>query len=185
MTEGASVDRDRTYKTEDTNYELEARISAMRYLIDHAGKDAAVKKKDPQLALKELQDDFTHLQLTNKDLVLKSARSKDIDLRFTERSAADINKRAERLLTNLSLPAPDNAGFRPVPSDITDEKQLRASITQLGWLIYNFTKNPIFKEAQVLDTTAARKARADLDSILELSVHIKKSSEQLAKGKNE
>ena len=157
----------------------------MRYMIDHAGRDAAVKKKDPQLALKELQDDFTHLQLTNKDLVVKTSADKQIDLGFIERSAGDINKRAERLLVNLSLPSPNNAGFQPVPDAIGDEKQLRASITKLGWLIYNFTKNPIFKEAQVLDTTPAAKARMDLDLILDLSLHIKRSSEQLARCKNE
>src|SRR5690349_19117454 len=100
LAEGPALDRGT--KSEDATYELEARISAMRYLIDQAGKRSPARKKDPELALKELQDDFTHLQLTNKELVLKTSTAKQVDLKFVERSAADINKRAERLLTNLS-----------------------------------------------------------------------------------
>jgi len=184
MTEGATVDRERSSKNEDTTYELEARIAAMRYLIDQAGKRAPERKKDPKLALAELQDDFTHLQLTNKDLVLKVNDGKPVDLKFVAKAATDINKRAERLIANLALPDPNRSGFRPVPDPIVDEKQLRASITKLGWLIYYFTKNPIFKEAQVIDAASAGKARTDLDSILDLSSHIKKSSEQIVKAKD-
>src|SRR6185436_7674090 len=147
MTEGATVDRERSTKSEDTTYELEARIAAMRYLIDQAGKRAPERKKDPKLALSELQDDFTHLQLTNKDLVLKVNDGKPVDLRLVSKAATDINKRAERLVANLALPNPNPSGFRPVPDPITDEKQLKATVTKLGWLIYYFTKNPIFKEA--------------------------------------
>ncbi len=38
MAEGSTVDRERSSKNEDTTYELEARIAAMRYLIDQSGK---------------------------------------------------------------------------------------------------------------------------------------------------
>jgi len=185
MSEGPTLDRERSTKNdEDTSYELEARIASMRYLIDQAAKRSPERKKDPRLALAELQDDFTHLQLANKDLVLKVNADKTVDLKFVEKTAADINKRAERLVTNLALPNPNSSGFRPVPDPIADERQLKAAVTKLGWLIYYFTKNPIFKEAQVIDAASAGKARTDLDSILDLSSHIKKSSEQLVKVKD-
>ena len=52
---------------------------------------------------------------------------------------------------------------------------------KMGWLIYYFTKNPIFKEASVIETSSAAKARGNLEQILELSKHIKTSSENLKK----
>jgi len=59
--------------------------------------------------------------------------------------------------------------------------KLKASITKLGWLIYNFKKNPIFQEVGVLDASLAIKARSDLEAIMDLSLHIKKGSELLGK----
>ena len=179
MADGPTADRARSTKTEDTALELEERMASMRYMIDHAEDRKGKRKKDPELALKELQEDFTHLQLINKDLVLKVNATSEIDIKFVARSTGEINKRAERLLVNLALPDPGTTAPRPGPDQINDSRQLKTSITKLGWLIYYFTKNPIFKEAQVIDATFAAKARRDLDSILELSQHIRKSTGQL------
>ena len=162
--------------------DLEEHVAAMRYLITLADKRRP-KKKDPQLALAELQEDFTQIQLHNKDLVLTTDKNPALDAKFVAKEATEIRKRAERLLSNLALPeAPVNRDAA-VTEVAAHPAAIKKAIVEMGWLIYGFTKNPMFKEAQVIDAASAEKARRDLDTILELSRQIKASSETLAKAK--
>ena len=173
----ATPDRNRSEADQD----LEERMAFMRYFATLVEKGSTRRKVDPKLAVAELQDDFTRIQIINKDLVLRSSQSKELDTKFVGRSAAEINKRASRLLLNLALPDPPADITRPKLEPISDLKQLRATITALGWKIYRFTKNPMFKEAGVIDAQTALRVRFALDDIVELSLQIKKSSEQLGK----
>src|SRR4030095_5711227 len=125
------------------------------------------RRRDPKLALEQLQEDFTRVQIVNKVLVLTTAERKEVDFKFAAKSAEEINKRAKRLLENLALPDPPPETLTNL-DPITDQAQLKRSITEMGWKIYYFAKNPIFKEASVIDTSDAAKARSDLEQIVEL-----------------
>lgn len=174
MAQGGTADREQS----ESDRDLEERIANMRYLATLAD-NGRNRKKDPKLALKELQEDFTQLQILNKDLVLKTAKTQAPDLSFVSKSASEINRRAARLLSNLALPESGTGPLRSQSGEISDSIRLKASITKLGWLIYNFKKNPIFQEVGVIEASSAVKARSDLEAIIDLSLHIKKGSEQL------
>ena len=165
---------------DENERDLEERIAYQRLLAAWAENRRERKKADPKLAVAQLQEDFTRLQIVNKDLVLTTSKSAAPDLKFVAKSAAEMNKRAERLMSNLALPDPPGPP-RPAPEAAADSAQLKKSITALGWLIYRFAKNPIFKEGEVIDTQSAAKARGDLEEIIALSAQLKKSSEQLDK----
>ena len=141
--------------------------------------NAASEKKIRSSALRELQDDFTQIQILNRDLVVTTDKSKELDAKFIAKSAGEIHKRAERLLGNLALP--ENAMGSPATAAqlATGPIAVRKAIVNLGWLIYNFTKNPMFKEAQVIDAASAEKARRDLDDILSLSARLKLVAEKM------
>jgi hypothetical protein len=179
VADGPTAERARS----DADSDLEGRIANMRYLSTLAEKAGTARKKDPNLAVEELQEDFTRLQIVNKDLVLTTSKSKDLDFKFVTKCASEINKRAERLQGNLALPDSGTAGPRAVLLPITDLKQLKTAVTSLGWLIYWFKRNPIFNEVKVIEQHSAAKARNDLDKIIDLSLHLKKSSEHLRKEK--
>ena len=183
MAEGPAGERSRP----ESEADLEARIARMRYLISLAEKRTTRRKTDPKLALEQLQDDFTNLQILNKDLVLTTSKSDELDLKFVERSAREINRRAERLMENLALPESEPGTSRQKLEAPRTRAQLKEAITKLGWLIYWFVKNPIFKEAQVIEAASATKARRDLEDILLRSSHLKMASEELrhARGKSQ
>ena len=160
--------------------ELEEHVARMRYLVSQANKRKPGRHRDPKLALEQLQEDFTRIQIVNKELVLTTSEQKAVDFKFVARSAEEINKRAKRLLENLALPEALPEAARNL-DPITDHAQVKSSITQMGWRIYYFAKNPIFKEANVIDTADAAKVRSDLEQIVELSALIKSGSERLGK----
>ena len=173
---GPTAERNR----DENERDLEERIAYQRMLAAWAERRRERKKADPKLAVAQLQEDFTRLQIVNKELVLTTAKRPDLDLKFVAKSASEMNKRAERLMSNLALPAPPGPA-RVKPEAMSDAGQVKKSITALGWLVYRFAKNPIFQEAEVIDTQSATKARRELEEIIALSAELKRSSELLDK----
>ena len=134
-----------------------------------------------QQALAQLQEDFSRLQVANRDL-LRTALSKNVlDPRFVSKSVLEIKKRAERLNLNLALPEPERHTQVSAAGAASAPEQLRASVLKLGRLIFSFVDNPFFREESVVDTQLTTKARRDLEDIIELSKQIKKSSDRFGK----
>jgi hypothetical protein len=134
-----------------------------------------------QQALAQLQEDFSRLQVANRNL-LRTALSKNmLDPRFVSKSVLEIKKRAERLNLNLALPEPERQAQVSEADAASTPGQLRASVLKLGRLIFSFVDNPFFREESVVDTQLTTKARRDLEDIIELSKQIKKSSDRFGK----
>ena len=172
--------RDPDRERELNERELELRMWNLRLLSLSARKKA--NKSEQAMAVAQLQDDFTRLQVLNKELVFSISARKPLDLRFVSRSVSEIRKRAERLNENLALPEPEEKSA-PVLTDAVRVDQLKLSVLKLGRLIYDFANNPFFKEASVVDTQETRKARGELEAIIQLSEHIKKDSDRLERTK--
>lgn len=172
---GPTAERNRA----DSERDLEERIAYQRLLAAWAENRRERKKSDPKLAFEQLQQDFTRLQVVNKELVLTTSKTPDLDLKFVARSASEINKRARGLMSNLALPEPPAA--RPKPEPMSDAGRVKKSITALGWLVYRFVKNPLFQEAGVIDTQSAARASRELEEIIALSAELRRSSELLDK----
>ena len=171
--------RDPDRERELNERELELRMWNLRLLSLSARKNANRRSRSEQtMAVAQLQDDFTRLQLLNKELVFAISAKAPLDLKFVSRSVSEIRKRAERLNENLALPEPEEKPAL-VMTDSVRIEQLKLSILKLGRLIYDFTNNPFFKEASVVDTEQTTKARGELEAIIQLSGQIKKDSDKL------
>jgi len=132
---------------------------------------------DPERALAQVQDDFKELQLLNKPLALMALGKTDFDLKLVTKSATEINKRAERLMKSLALPGEPE--LSPRKYEVTTSAQLKAPLVHMATLILDFTGNPFFKDAAVVDEQAY-KARRDLEEIIELSGRVRDFSKKLA-----
>ena len=143
------------------------------------GRKTARPERSQQQALAELQEDFTRLQIINIELVKSINTPRGLDYKFIAKSAAEINKRADRLRNNLVLPEADRGIETPLPRSATNELQMKKSMLRLGKLIYSFSHNPFFDEASVVETATATQARRELDEIVDLSKLIKADTEKL------
>jgi hypothetical protein len=143
------------------------------------GRKTARPERSQQQALAELQEDFTRLQIINIELVKSINAPSGLDYNFIAKSAAEINKRSDRLRNNLALPEADRGIETPLLQSATDELQMKKSMLRLGKLIYSFSHNPLFDEASVVETTTATRARRELDEIVDLSKLIKADTEKL------
>ena len=159
--------------------DLELRSWNLRILALQYNKNKHRARPQPEQQLAQLQKDFSQLQVLNRNLLTVALSNASLEPRFVSKSVAEIKKRAERLDKNLALPEPERAAEQTEP--LATSPQLKPSVLKLGRLIFSFVDNPFFKEASVVDTQLTRKARRDLEDIIELSGQIKKSSEQLGK----
>ena len=176
LTAAFAQQRDRQRDRDADELDIQQRSFNLRML--HIMAKQRRPRHDPQLALAQVQEDFTHIQLVNKKLGLSALRGGDLDLKFVTKAAAEINKRAERLKENLALPDPADA-TEPFKYTVENATQLKAPIIDLARLILDFTDNPYFKEAAVLQTQQANKARRDLECIIVISDKVRELSKKL------
>ena len=137
-------------------------------------------KRDPQLAMAQIKDDFRHIQLVNRDMMRAVQSGSVLDYKVISEAASEIKKRAARLKTNLVFPEAEKTGERQKSQD-PEANGLPPSLMALDNLIYSFVTNPVFRETGVVDTKLGSKARDDLERIIELSDKVRKSAERMSK----
>lgn len=140
------------------------------------------QRRDSSLAYTQIREDYKQLQIVNNDLARAVDSSPTLDLKYIEKSVAEIKKRAVRLKENLMLPdaqKPAEPQPRPRPEIGEDIKRMKSSLVVLDNLVMEFVNNSIFNQTKAVNLQAGIKARRDLEEIIELSEQIKKSSERL------
>jgi hypothetical protein len=157
--------------------DITVRSMNLRLILERAHRQPS-SEEQLKRAVAELQEDFARLQTLNLEFV-KAINAPTLDYKFVSKSAAEINKRADRLKNNLDLPDP-SAPKASLASSAANQLEMKKAMLRLGKLIYSFSHNPFFKEASVLNENAIQ-ARSELDEIIEVSKQIKIDSEKLKK----
>jgi hypothetical protein len=157
--------------------EIESRQRALWTLE----KEARKNRNKPRMAtannpaFQQFKEDYEGMQTANYALADLVAAAEPFDYRQIGKQASEVKKRAARLRTTLVLPEAEK-------QEKPDEKPaLKDAVAKLGLLVQEFISNPMFQELTVLDATHTVKARRDLDEIVRLSEHIRKTSEALNK----
>lgn len=138
-----------------------------------------VEVEQPRVTLAQIKKDYEGLQISNNQL-LRMLQTGAIDYELIVTAATDIKKRAGRLKLALRLPEPPINDKRVRFSDEVVSKSMKASILSLDALIMKLVSNSIFKDAgRIVDAENSAKARADIDSIIELCGKLRRGSEKL------
>ena len=138
-------------------------------------------EEEMRLALAQIREDYERIQLVNGDLAKATSDPALLDLKLAAESASEIRKRAERLLTNLSLPEMP-ADLERVRMPEEGEEHLRPSLSMLRKLVERFVRSPLFREVNVIDAQISTRARRDLEGIVELSGRLKRDCEKYDRG---
>ncbi|HVF28321.1 MAG TPA: hypothetical protein VM943_08790 [Pyrinomonadaceae bacterium] len=159
--------------------DVQRRQFALRMLDKQVGRPN--EPLEPQLALAQIREDFLHMQMVNRDMAQMVLTGVPLDPKIIAKSAAEIKKRAGRLKFNLMLPEPEKGAKLPKSEVFVEPEHLKSSLAALSELITCFVNNPMFQNANTIEADLAAKARRDLEEIIELSGHVKKSSEKFDK----
>lgn len=161
-------------KYEEHKRETDARETDLKL----AGKGAKeIDSNKESLTMKRLSDNFTRLQTASQEIVQAVKSDPTLDYLRVKDAAAEINKCAQRIKSDLVFP--ETKGKRNKRDD-SDDTDVKASLIQLDVLVKGFVTNPFLTKG-LQDEALGTKASRDLDQIIELSNSIRKHSEKFSK----
>ncbi|HEX8636948.1 MAG TPA: hypothetical protein VF692_02710 [Pyrinomonadaceae bacterium] len=158
----------------------------------------AATNAEDKLAAKyaEIKTDYEQIQLSQDAVIKAYQNSGKIDYAQIGKSAAEINKSAVRLDSNL-FPSPaivnsevKSAAKKEVgKEEITDKenkptKSVRDLIVELDNAVGRFATSPMFQNLRVVDAAVSEKAKADLEKIIELSALLDAETRKMAANGN-
>jgi len=145
-------------------------------------KPILAPKDDParRAVLKQINEDFKHLQGLNNKMMAQAWSTPELDYRFISEMVSQIRGKATRLKSNLALPE-TNDESKQVGDTFSNAEKFRAALLQLDRHIMSFATNPLFQKAEVIEVNLANQASRDLAAVLELSGKLKKTAAKLGK----
>lgn len=141
------------------------------HIKEHADKTFEQKRVSLYAQVKE---DFIRLQVINNDMVYPAMTKSDFAAEGNKRlieAVLEVKKRANRLKTNLLLPASEK--MKGDQQEIANE-EVKSSLAILNKTIISFVTNPFFQKPEVLNLEQTTRAKHDLNSIIKLSDAIQK-----------
>jgi len=152
--------------------DMQAREWALTHIPDEVNKHF---KKEQVSLFAQIREDFTRLQVINNEMMQTVFVKSNVDRKLIAATTTEINKRALRLSANLALPEIEDKVKKKKADDARDDRSLKEGLLALDYCIMDFIANPLFKQPKVVDSQNALKARNDLNLIIRLSEHLKRT----------
>ena len=157
--------------------------SRREYQLRNFGRDPNGADNGRQLKalMEQTEEDFNRILTRHNEFARVLDAAKPFDYHFVTEATAEINKRAGRLQSTLGLqPLPTDT---PVTekTDAIDDAHMKDAIVKMCKQIRSFVTNPVIANPTTVDAEHLNNARRDLESLVQLSGHIKKEAAKLDK----
>lgn len=129
---------------------------------------------------KKIKDDFKDLQALNNKMMADAWMQDALDYSAIADMTSKIRGKANDLKDSLALPESEKPPIEKMP-DVTTVRQFRAALLLLDKTIMSFVNNPVFQAANTMDVNLAKKASADLEQVISLTVDLKQNAQKLRK----
>ncbi|HEX6622750.1 MAG TPA: hypothetical protein VF064_03505 [Pyrinomonadaceae bacterium] len=159
-------------------------IRERQFKMHEMEREAAHRRtpEEERLALAQIAEDYERIQLVNNKMMAAAFGAAAPDYGNIATVTAEIGKRAGRLKTNLHLPPPtEPESKQPPPAEPGDAAALKKLLLSLDKSLMSFVRSPVFDSVNVIDAGAAATARADLETVIELSHFISKCARKMSK----
>jgi hypothetical protein len=153
-------------------------MSNREWQLRNFGNESNAPKDRRQIEalLTQTEEDFNRILTLNNEFARLLTASKPIDYSFISDATAEIRKRASRLQSNLNLhQLPTD---KPVieKAEELDDTQFKDALIRMCKQIRSFVTNPVIANPNTVDAEQLTNARRDLESLIQLSGHIKKEA---------
>jgi len=130
---------------------------------------------------KKIKDDFRDLQALNNKMMADAWMQDTLDYAAVADMVSKIRGKANDLKDGLSLPESENSQTEVKMPAVTTVRQFREELLLLDKTLMRFVNNPVFQAANTVDLDLAKKASADLEQVISLTVDIKQNAQKLRK----
>ena len=138
----------------------------------------------------EIKDDFENIQRLQDEVLKAYTTSKEVPVKTIADDAAEINKRATRLESNLFPAPPEEKKSSKKSKDVPKEEpaplgplpqDLKSLIVEQDNILARFVTNPMFTNPTVANINDQLVARTDLQKVIRLSAALKAEAEKQIK----
>jgi hypothetical protein len=134
--------------------------------------------KRAQALMDQVSEDFQRILTRHNELVRAIAGNQSLDYQFIAEAMGEIRKRSSRLQSSLKLEKPEAVSDDRKTESLLLGLETKDELILLCKKIESFVNNPIIEKPGTVDAQALEKARADLQSIVELSDVMKKQADK-------
>ena len=130
---------------------------------------------------KKIKDDFRDLQSLNNKMMADAWSQDTLDYASIADMVSKIRGKASDLKEGLLLPEAENSQTTAKTQAVTTVREFRAELLLLDKTLMSFVNNPVFQANNTVDVDLAKKASADLEHVISLSVDLKQNAQKLRK----
>lgn len=171
-TGGPPVDRtntDRLRQQEMSNREWQLRNFGYE-------RNAPKDRRQLEALVQQTEEDFNRILSLHNEIARLLAASKPIEYTFISEATTEIKKRATRLQSTLALHQLPSDELVVEKSGELSDTQMKAALVRMCNQIRNFVTNPVIQNPNTVDAQQLTNARHDLESLIQLSGHLKKEA---------
>jgi hypothetical protein len=138
--------------------------------------NAPMDRRQLEALVAQTEEDFNRILSLHNEIARMLAASKPIEYTFISDASAEIKKRATRLQSTLGLhQLPSDAPVEEKSLELNDSK-MKDELVRMCNQIKNFVTNPVIATPNTVDAQQLSNARRDLESLIQLSGHLKKEA---------
>ena len=139
-------------------------------------KNAPKDRRQLEALLDQTAEDFDRILTLHNEFARLLSAAKPIEYRFISEASTEIRKRASRLQSTLALQQlPTETAVVETSGEFTDA-ELKDAVIRMCNRIRSFVTNPVIENPSTVDARQLTIARRDLESLIQLSAHIKKEA---------
>jgi hypothetical protein len=127
----------------------------------------------------QTEEDFNRMLSLHNEIARALASNKPLDYQFVSDATGEIRKRAHSIQSNLVLSLSDEENKRVESADMTNETEMKDALVKLCQQIRSFVTNPVIEQPNLIDVEKLLAAKRDLESVIQLSAHLKRDADQL------
>ncbi len=129
----------------------------------------------------QTEEDFNRLLTLHNEIVRTLSSTKPLDYHFVSEATGEIRKRASSIQSNLALSLPPEEIKQADMPAQTNETEMKDALVKLCKQIRSFVTNPVIEQPNMIDAEKLATAKKDLESVIQLSGHLKHDADLLSK----
>lgn len=158
-------------------------MSRREWQLRNFGRNPNANKDSRQVKalMEQTEEDFNRILTRHNEFARVLASTKPFDFHFITEATTEIHKRATRLQATLALEQLPEETHVVEKTDEIDAAHMKDALVRMCTQIRSFVTNPVIENPSTVDAQHLSAARRDLESLIQLSGHIKKEAAKLDK----
>lgn len=162
----------------NTERQRQQDMSRREYQLRNFGTEPEAPKDRRQVEalMAQTEEDFNRIMTLHNEIARALGSKDELNYQFVSDATAEIKKRASRLQHSLALGVSEEEALELEKSK---DEPIKDSLVKLCNQIRSFVTNPSIENPNTINVEQMNKARRDLESLIQLSGHIKKDADKL------